>query len=209
MIEDGPAPRSIAARAAHARPAVGRVRGPRVTDAVLDATLGLIAERAYSFSVEDVAIRSHVHKTTIYRRYDTKAALVGAALERLSANWTRVEESPDPLEDLVALAQSVARALSGPAGAHVMRAALAAASEDARVVTLARRLLAGRFDVATQILGRAVVSGQLRAGTDPVLLWAAIVNPLQLRALLGHPVNEVTARDLVVLALDGASSRTA
>ena len=179
-------------------------RGPRVVDAVLDATLALLAERSYSFGVEDVARRARVHKTTVYRRFTTKAALVGAAIERMAVTQIPVSESDAPLADLAALAEAVARALSGPGGARTMRAVLVAASEDSQVLTLARRFLSGRFDAAAQIVGRAVAAGQVRAGIDPVVFWAGIVNPLQVRALLGHPVSEATARQLVELALNGA-----
>ncbi len=173
-------------------------------DSVLEATAQLLVERAYSFSVEEVAALAGVHKTTVYRRFTTKAALVGAALEQMSLATIPVASSPDALADLGALAEAVANVLSGPSGARVIRAAMAAASEDADVLTIARRYFAGRFDVAAQILGRAIASGELRAGTDSVLFWAAVVNPLQVRALLGHPVSAVTARELLALALDGA-----
>ena len=175
-------------------------------DSVLEATAQLLVERAYSFSVEEVATLAGVHKTTIYRRFTTKAALVGAALEQMSLTTIPVTSTStsDALADLAALAEAVATALSGPTGARVMRAAIAAATEDPDVQTIARRYFAGRFDVAAQILGRAIASGELRAGTDPVLFWAAIVNPLQVRALLGHPVSAVTARELLALVLDGA-----
>ncbi len=186
------------------RPTRPRPRGPEVDDAVLEATVELLLERAYSFSVEEVATRAGVHKTTVYRRFTTKAALVGAALEQMSLTTMSVVTSPDALADLVALAEVVATALSGPSGARLMRAAMTAASEDPDVLTIARRYFAGRFDAAAQILGRAIASGEVRAGTDPVLFWAAIVNPLQVRALLGHPVNAATVRELFALALDGA-----
>ena len=181
-----------------------RSRGSRVVVAVLDATIALLAERGYSFSVEDVATRARVHKTTIYRRFTTTAVLVGAAIERLGHVRVPISESSDPLEDLATLAVAVAEVLSSPDGGRIIRAVVSAASEDPEVLTVARRFLAGRFDAATQILGRAINSGQLRAGTDAVLLWGAIVNPLQVRALLGHPASESTARELLALVLDGA-----
>ena len=182
-------------------------RGRQVTDAVLEATLALLVERAYSFSIEDVARVARVHKTTIYRRYTTKAALVGAAIEHLALAQVPVPETDDPLEDLAALAESVARVLGSPTGSRIIRAVVAAAGEDPAALTVARRFLAGRFDAAAQIASRAISTGQLRGGTDPLLLWGAIVNPLHVRALLGHPASEATARDLVAIALDGARPR--
>ncbi|WP_258081275.1 TetR/AcrR family transcriptional regulator [Nocardia nova] len=51
--------------------------------AILDATLSLLTEVDYEhLSMESVANRSGAAKTTIYRRYPDKAALVAAAVER-------------------------------------------------------------------------------------------------------------------------------
>lgn len=179
-------------------------RGAAVADAVLHATVELLGERGYAVSVDDVAQRANVHKTTIYRRYATKAALVGAAIDGLATSDVPTVNTSDPLADLAALAVSVANLLASPAGARILRAVVAAAGDDAEVLTASRRFLAGRFDVAAEIIARAVSTGHLRAGVDPILLWGAIVNPLHLRALLGYPVTESAARDLVALVVDGA-----
>ena len=184
-------------------------RGAAVVDAVLHATVALVAERGYGFSVDDVARRAHVHKTSIYRRYATRAALVSAAVEGLTSREISIALTSDPLADLSTLAVSVAALLASPAGARTLRAVVASASEDEEAVTTARRFLAGRFDLVVDIVARAVTLGQLRAGTDPVSLWGAIVNPLHVRVLLGYPVTEGAARDLVDLALEGARVKSA
>lgn len=59
-------------------------RGPAIADMVLDATLGLLATRGYVFSIEEVAAAG-VHETTVYRRWETKAALAAAAVGRHEA----------------------------------------------------------------------------------------------------------------------------
>ena len=55
-------------------------RSARVRSAVLAATLEVLVETGYDgMTVDAVAARAGVHKTTVYRRWPTKAALVAAA----------------------------------------------------------------------------------------------------------------------------------
>src|SRR5688572_31365663 len=71
-----PQPPSEASR----RPRPGG-RSARVRAAVLAATLELLAERGYEGAeLPEIARRAGVHPTTVYRRWDTKAKLVGEAL---------------------------------------------------------------------------------------------------------------------------------
>src|SRR5207249_2035868 len=61
---------------------LGRPRDSSRDLAILDATLSLLTELGYEqLSMEAVAGRSGAAKTTIYRRYRDKAALVAAAVE--------------------------------------------------------------------------------------------------------------------------------
>ena len=56
-------------------------RGAKVRAAVLAATLVELAESGYAaLSVDDVARRAGVHKTTVYRRWQTRENLVVDAL---------------------------------------------------------------------------------------------------------------------------------
>ena len=55
-------------------------RAERVRTAVLEAAAELLTEVGYDkMRVEDVAARAGVHKTTVYRRWPTKAALTADA----------------------------------------------------------------------------------------------------------------------------------
>ena len=60
----------------------GRPRNAAVNDAVLGATVALLGERGYQgLRINDVAERSGVAKTTVYRRWPTLTHLVVAAME--------------------------------------------------------------------------------------------------------------------------------
>lgn len=178
-------------------------------EAVLDATLAALAEHGYAFSVDDVARAAGVHKTTVYRRWETKPALVAAAVQRLADVQVPVPDTGDVIADLTALAVQVARALRTPAGAQAIRAVVAAASDDPQLIDVARRFLTGRYGVAVELIEAGRAAGTLRAGADPVLLWQAMVNPLHMAAICGTPASDDTARALVALVLDGARGATA
>src|SRR4051812_48103459 len=96
-------------------------RSEEVVRRVLDAALGELARSGYSgFRMEAVAKEAAVNKTTIYRRWPTRAALVSALVEQMR---TPLRESPLPdtgaLEDDLIEAftrrQSVGRKLEGQA----------------------------------------------------------------------------------------------
>jgi len=187
---------------------VSHRRGQVVLDTILDATLDLIAERGYAFSIDEVAERSGVHKSTIYRKWATKASLVGAAVERLASIEVPIPDTGAPLDDLTTLALLVAKSLRAPTGAQSIRSVVAAASEDPAIVDVARQFLGSRYSAAVALVDRAIAEGQLRSGVDALLVWQAMVNPLHLRAILGQPADDTTARRLVGLVLDGARVST-
>lgn len=94
-------------------PATGRPRDHRRDLAILDATLSLLTEVGYDqLSIEAVAARSGAAKTTIYRRYRDKAALVTAAVQR-RAPAKPPQPAGESLRDVVhSLATWLARSIS-------------------------------------------------------------------------------------------------
>lgn len=87
------------------QPAVKRGRGrPRREGAdaeILGVVLSLLQEKGYhDFTVEDVAERARTAKTTIYRRWPTKAALVAGALTPPTAAHVQAPNSGSVEADL-------------------------------------------------------------------------------------------------------------
>lgn len=189
---------------ARAGRAVSHRRGAAVGQAVLDTALALLAERGYDFTVDDVAERAGVHKTTVYRRWETKAQLVAAAVQQLADRDVVGRDTGDALADLEELTLQVAGALRRPAGVNALRAALSSAGADAELRGVAAGFLAGRYAMATRLLRAAQDDGLVRRDLDPTLVWQAIVNPLHLNAVLGGPLDDATARGLLRIVLDGA-----
>ena len=200
MTTGGEAPLDTMVEPAQRRP---QRRGAAVADGVLEACIAVLADHGYDFAVEDVAERAGVHKTTVYRRWPTKAQLVAAAMDRLAASEVIVARTADPVVDITGLAVQVARSLRLPAGRRALQAVAAAGAEDADLLPVARAFLERRYAVATAILADAVAAGLVRADLDLRLVWEAMVNPLHLRAITGEPASDDVAAQLVAIVLDG------
>jgi AcrR family transcriptional regulator len=182
-------------------------RGAAVEERILDVTLQLLTEQGYLFTVDDVARRAGVHKTTVYRRWDTKPQLVAAAIDRLAANTIEIRRTGDAEKDLRSLAVQVARALRSAAGRNAVRATFAAAGSDEALTTVVRDFFARRYAEAIPLIRSGVAAGEIRGDVDPVLLWQAMVNPMHLNALCGVDTGDDSARALVDLVLAGARPR--
>jgi AcrR family transcriptional regulator len=159
--------------------------GPRRSAEIFAATLRLLAERGYAgLTVEGVAERSGVNKTTIYRWYPSKAALLGAAL--LAAPVMRVA-APDTGTlhgDLTALVETLVALLTEAPSAAVAVAALGAATQNPELAEHARAFFADRLAVERPIFERAARRGELPPGADPMLIMDALAGAVWVRVVL-------------------------
>jgi AcrR family transcriptional regulator len=120
---------------------MGRPRDSNRDLAILDATLSLLAEVGYEqLSMEAVAERSGAAKTTIYRRYRDKAALVAAAVERRVPAKPPQPEGESLREDVHSLAAWLAWSISEQ-DMGLLGALFAGMRKDARLAQVMRRIL--------------------------------------------------------------------
>lgn len=155
-------------------------RSARVRAAVLEATLDELATGGvHDFSVEAVAIRAGVHKTSIYRRWGRPTALIADAINGLS-----VDHSPQPdlgslRADLFAYADRFRKAADDRAMA-VSAAIETAAALDADIARIYLELLEHRVQALTSILERARDRGELDREVDPRMLLTMLFGALGL-----------------------------
>lgn len=190
-----------------------QVRGDRVVEKTLAATLKELSQVGYAaLRVEDVAARAQVNKTTVYRRWPTKEALIKAAL--ISALETQVAaDLPDTgsvREDLLEHVRSTITITSSPAGRTVIRM-LAAERPDPEVLAIARSIKSSQKAIPMAIVKRAKARGELRADVDPNLfldVLSAAYERLVMKAELAE-ISEATVQavaEIVDLMLRGALS---
>lgn len=155
-----------------------------------------------AFRIEDVAEIAGVAKTTVYRRWPTKAALVVEAMRSLHGTL----EAPDTgnvRDDLRALLSEMARGIDATAKRALARALLAAGPEPELVSALAE-LRRERMAVWHTVLGRAIRRGELPRSADISLIAELITSPFALRVLRGDAIDPKGIDALVALVLAGA-----
>jgi AcrR family transcriptional regulator len=129
------------------------------------------------FSVDEVARRSGVAKTTIYRHWPTREALVVDACSRLSAE----QEIPDSgsLEgDLTAILMNIAHLLHAANWSAVLPSIIDNAERDPEFAEVVSQIQLGHAAPLREVLQRATDRGELPARTDPSTIVAALLGPL-------------------------------
>jgi AcrR family transcriptional regulator len=191
------------APAGRARPAG---RGPKVRAAVLAATLTELTENGYAaLTVDNVARRSGVHKTTIYRRWKDRESLVADAVTDLAVTKVPFPDTGDIDTDLRVLARSFVRFLNSPAGKAVAAATLSDAGRIPEIADAKRRFFEDRFQRARPVISGAIARGELPAATDPAELVRTLVAPIYLRLLVtAEPIDATTADNAAKVALAAA-----
>jgi len=191
-------------------PAVGtrrpKGRTARTRTAVLTATLTELAAHGYErLTLDGVATRAGVHKTTVYRRWGSKEHVVADALRTLAATRIEVPDTGDLDRDLQLLARSVVTALSSPDGAGTVRAMVSGAHDSEVVRGIVATFWAQRTDDAGEIVRRAVERGQLPPGSSPAQVIRHLGAPLYHQLLVTLDPLTIADADLAAGAVAAAA----
>ncbi|GAA3575264.1 TetR/AcrR family transcriptional regulator [Amycolatopsis ultiminotia] len=172
----------------------GRTERTRV--AVLRATLDLLVERGFpDLTVEAVAERSGVHKTTVYRRWASRDGLVAAALQMgTEVPWTPADTG-SLAGDLREMLLEVVRAFTEPGERELPTAAVLTAFQSARAAEALHDFYQERHVRASVLVTRAVARGEVPAATDPDEVTRTACGPVFYRLFISRePVDDATAR---------------
>ncbi len=205
-----PAPerRHRGVRAAPAAPgaaprARGRPRSAQAHQAILDATLALLAEKGYErLTVEDVATAAGVGKATIYRRWPAKVSLVIAAYAHLPE--LAQPDTGNLSDDLTALLRSFARILETTPLPRVLPILAGECMHEPAMARLLVPINRRRRKPLLGVLERAVSRGELPADLDLGTAADLIVGPIMTRIYFtGEAVRAKDIRRFVEAALSG------
>lgn len=151
----------------------GRPRDSSVEVRVLDAALALSSQRGFDgWSMEELAERAGVAKSTIFRRWGSKGKVLVAAFERLIFTTIEVPDAGSVRDDLVTLVRGQVEVYDTQQGRSVIRFALEAldaASGDDEVAAIVRRVAAQRRAMYERVVARGQARGELRPDVDPAL----------------------------------------
>jgi AcrR family transcriptional regulator len=180
-----------------------------VVAAVQQATAELLAEVGYdALSMEEVATRAGVHKTTVYRRWPTKAELVSTTVRELSERSVVVPDTGTLQGDLAAFSKAIVAYVNGPQTLAAARSLLAAAAGSEELASGLHRYWADRIHNATPIITRAIERGELAASVDPTLAIETAIGPIWVRLLLtGEPVTPELAEEVAATVAAGLAAQ--
>ncbi|RYZ02671.1 MAG: TetR/AcrR family transcriptional regulator [Myxococcales bacterium] len=197
-------PSSRVVSKAEPKPRVGG-RSARVVQEVLAAALELFAEQGYAgLSMDAVAARAGVNKTTVYRRWPTKAELVSAALYAMRDEEPAPPNTGSLEQDLVELLERMAVSLTTPRK-RAFVSSFVVGNVDPELRALLRRLREERPAIPAIVFRRGLERGELPAGTDLQLIASALLGPIQSLVLLKREtVEKPFIERLVRLVLTGA-----
>ncbi len=181
-------------------------RSARVVSGVLEATLEVLGHTGYvGLRVDDVAARAGVNKTTIYRRWPTRADLVVAALTRI-AGPPRAPECGRLEPDLLALFLSATTLRATPAGRGIV-SALIAERGDPEVDRICAELREMHRRPARVLLEHARDRGELPRRTDVELLLDVLTGAVYGRLReCPDPLEADWVRRVIRLVLSGVGA---
>jgi AcrR family transcriptional regulator len=146
----------------------GRPRDARTDAAILSATLDLFSEMGFEgMSIEAVAARAGVGKTTIYRRWPSKEAIVVAAVGTSLSHTEPPVDTGSVAGDLAAMAKRAHCFLTGTMSGQVLPQMMCHVAADTELGRLyVEQVLEPKRRRTIEMLERARAGGELRHDLD-------------------------------------------
>src|SRR5271168_1606849 len=175
----------------------GRPRSEESRQAILRSTLRLLEQDGgfSELSIEAIAGDANVGKTTVYRWWPTKAALVADAFSTSAEEELRFPNTGSVENDMRLQMRRLIRIFRSKRG-KVVAALLAGGQSDPELIEAFRdRFLWPRRKQAYQTLQRGIDRGELPVGSDFDLILDALYGPILMRFLIRHVKLEETFAD--------------
>jgi AcrR family transcriptional regulator len=188
----------------------GRPRSEESRKAILRSTLKLLKQHGGfpELSIEAIAADANVGKTTVYRWWPTKAALVADAFSASADKELRFPNTGSVQNDISLQMRGLIRIFRSKRG-KVVAALLAGGQSDPELLEAYRdRFLWPRRKQAYQTLQRGVDRGELPAGCDFDLILDSLYGPILMRFLIRHvKLDESFADEICGLVLQDLKRR--
>lgn len=155
-----------------------------------------------AFTIESVAARARVGKSTIYRHWKGKADLVADALDALNEQPRPSPGGDTPRERIEQLLRHVAAIVVDSTFSACIPALVDAAEREPEVRALHHRYNAERGRALVDAIAEGVATGDVPPDVDPELASWALVGPIFYRRLMtGEPFDADQVGALVDLVL--------
>lgn len=181
-------------------------RSERARTAILEAALTLCREQGYAATtMEGIAKRAGVGKQTIYRWWQSKAAVLQEALNESIGTAVDFPDTGDVRADLRSQMATVASLFASDSFSPYTRGLVVAAQHDPQIArSLVDDFIEPRVRACRERLESAVKQGQLRADLDLDDVVELLYAPLYYRMLLHtRPVTPQQVDHILDLAFTG------
>ena len=181
-------------------------RTARTRAAVMQAVVGELIDNGYAgTTVEQVAARAGIAKTTIYRRWGGVDGLLADLMAEHAAQEIPVPDEGNLDAELRALARGVITSLRDPAIRAAFASMIAAAVQNPSAREVLSRFLAARTAKMTVIIGRAALRGELPPGTDAAAVIRTVTALIYYRLFIaGEPPSQAIADSAAATAAAAA-----
>ena len=188
----------------------GRPRSEESRQSILRSTLKLLKEPGGfpELSIEAIAADANVGKTTVYRWWPTKAALVADAFFASAEDELQFPNTGSVQRDMSLQMRRVIRIFRSERG-KVVAALLAGGQSDPELLEAFReRFLWPKRRQAYQTLQRGIDRGELPGDSDLDLILDSLYGPIYMRFLIRHDkLDESFADEICGLVLEGLKRR--
>lgn len=180
-----------------AKAAPGRPRDPAVDQKVLRAALALFIEHGFAgASIDKIARRAKVARTSIYRRWSSREALLAEAIElgRDAAGYTADLVDRTPPERIAGLLLGGAELAARPEARKLMQRLIGSIPDSPRLLAVYRETYyLPRHRTLLRALERVKNARLLPADTDIEMLVGMLTGVMVHRALLAPPGEDTPA----------------
>jgi AcrR family transcriptional regulator len=189
----------------------GRPRSEESERAILDATRSLLKEAGFAaLTIDDVARRASVGKSTIYRRWPTKGTLVFEAfrVEMLAKQPRR--DTGSLRGDLLATLRSWIRAVKGTETGRTLVGLISEVHGDPELASVwAEKFVAPVRAQHRLLFDRAIERGEIKPSVNVDVALDLLFGPAYLRLQQGHlDLDDRFAKSVVDTIIDGLPTAT-
>jgi AcrR family transcriptional regulator len=183
-----------------------RTTDPRIERSrqlILRAALGELGEVGYgAFTIESVAARARVAKSTIYRHWPDKLALIADAFETFHEQMVPHALAGSARENVKQIVRHVAEVVIDSTFSVCIPALIEGAERDPRLREFRHRYSTERRQSLVDLITRGIAVGEFRSDLDPELAAHALLGPIFYRRLMtSEPLDPERATALVDMVL--------
>jgi AcrR family transcriptional regulator len=193
---------------------LGRLAQERLRERkILRAAIEELASTDYGgLTIEGVAARAGVNKTTLYRKWETKADLMRAALLSVVEMFKVTPTGGDVRSNLLQMARTFCEFTRSFEGQSIVRLGLLQHPEP-ELAKIAHDLHAKQLAELSALFDAAVERGELSPHVDPLLLLDMLCGAIHIRIVMkNEPVDEALLQrsvDLLLAAAGGGTTKPA